>query len=108
MSLLEIVYLFDATLQFKLCMLQENIHKVQLMKPAISKGSFKPTTKNILSYFPGYGEFKKNFFGFRSPKENGVTCICLQCSRHKQNCYHSLGKTAFINKHAIDFKVIAI
>ena len=80
---------------------------VQLMKPAISTGSFKPTKKHS-NLLPRLWRVQEYFFGFRSLKENGITCICLQCSRHKQNCYHSLGKTAFINKHAIDFKVIAI
>ena len=42
-------------------MLQENIHKVQLMKPAISKGSFKPTKKIFYLTSPAKESSKKFF-----------------------------------------------
>jgi len=65
-----------------------------LMEPAISEGSFKSTkTIFVPSYSPGYGEFENLCFGSIAC----VTCICLQCGRHKQNCYRFLGKTATID-----------
>ena len=57
--------------------------------------------KNYMpSYLPGYGEFE-NLFPFCSLNGECVTCICLHCSRCKQNRYHFLGKNSNINKWAV-------
>ena len=38
-------------------------------------------------------------FLFRFSSSNGmrVTCVCLRCGKHKQDCHHFFQKTAFIS-----------
>ena len=75
-----------------------------LMGPAISKASFKLYTI-LLTWL---WRVRKSLFRFHSLICEYVTCVCLQCGKHKQNRYHFLGKTATIDKCAVSLRVISI
>ena len=61
----------------------------------------------IPSYSPGYGKFE-NLFHFCGLNSEYVTCVYLQCSRHKQNRYYFLGRTTTIDKCAVSLRVISM
>ena len=50
----------------------------------------------------------KMLFRFCILNGKSFTCICLQCGRCKQNCYPFLGKTATIDKCAVDWRILSI
>ena len=51
---------------------------------------------------------QKSLFRFHSLNDECVTCVCLQCGRHKQNRYRFLGKTTTIDKFIVSSSVISI
>jgi len=79
-------------------------HLQGLMGPAISKGSFK-LLKTIYHLTRLAME---SLFRFHSQNSECVTCVCLQCGRRKQNCYHFLVKTTTIDKCTVNLRVISI
>ena len=78
------------------------------MGPAINKGSVKSTKTIYHHTCPAMEISKIDFVYFRSLNGECVTCVCLQCSRHKQNRYRFLGKTATIDKGTVSLRVISI
>jgi len=75
-----------------------------LIGPAISEGSFKNKKKLHTILLAWLWRIRK------SVSLNGecVTCVCLQCSRCKQNRYRFFGKTATIDKCLVSLRVISI
>jgi len=59
-------------------------HLQGLMRPAISKGSFK-STKLYTILLSWLWRVRKSLFCFHSLNSECVTCACLQCGRCKQN-----------------------
>ena len=57
---------------YKLCVKLHMLWGQQSAKKASNQLNY------ITSYFPGYGEFKKSLFPFRSLNSECVTCVCLQ------------------------------
>jgi len=51
---------------------------------------------------------QKSLFRFRSLNGECVMYICLQCGRRKQNCYSFLGKTATIDKYAVNLRITSM
>jgi len=68
----------------------------RLMGPGISKESFK-SIKTMHYLTACLWRVRKPLFCFFSLKGECVTCICLQCGRHKQNGYRFLDKTASLS-----------
>ena len=71
-------------LKFKNYLWNHEKNLLDLKGLIISEESFK-STKTKYKYLSGFEEFEKSlFFFFRSPKDKGVTCVCLQCGTREQ------------------------
>ena len=67
----------------------------RLTGPAIRKRIKLQINKNYIHtiLLTWLWRIQKNLFHLQSLNDKCVMCVCLQCSKRKQNCYHFLGKT---------------
>ena len=75
-----------------------------LMGPAVSENQQKLCTI-LLAWL---WRAQKSLFCFCSLNGECVTCVCLQCSRHKQNRCRFFGKTTTIDKCTASLSLMVI
>ena len=90
----------------KLHMLLENIYKDWWGQQSAKEASNQQKLCTMLLAW--LWRVWKSLFCFYSLNSECVTCVCLQCGRHKQNRYCFLGKTTTIDKCTVSLKVISI
>ena len=92
-------YAYWKKLSLKLRMLLENIYKDWWGQQSAKEASNQQKLYTILLAW--LWRVWKSLFCFRSLNGECVTCVCLQCSKHKQNRYRFLGKTATLGESTV-------